>query len=213
MSDLNLNKAAAAVLLAGLIGMVVGKASELLYVGHFAHPGGHHEEKRGYKIEVVEEEAGGTSAPKGAPDISALYATADAKAGGEYFAKKCAVCHTVESGGANKVGPNLWGIMGRKVASVAGFAYSSALKAKADLTWGFEEMNQFQYKPAKFIPGTIMSYGGTAKDQDRANLILYLNGQGGNLPLPKPTAPAPVTEAPKAEEPKADAKAAPAAKH
>ncbi len=208
MSDLNLNKVAAAVLLAGLIGMVVGKASELLYVGHFEHAGGHGEAHRGYKIDVVEEVAGGVASPQGAPDISALYASADANAGKDYFAKKCTVCHDINNGGANKVGPALWGVMGRKIASHAGFSYSKGLQAHADKSWNFDTMNAFQWKPAKFAPGTIMSYGGTAKDQDRANLIVYINSQGGNLPLPPVTvAPAPAaTEVPAAESKGAAAK-------
>ena len=192
MSDLNLNKIAAAVLLAGLVGMVAGKASELLYFGGFQHAGHHGEEPRGYKIEVVEDAGSGAAAPQGAPDISALYATADANAGKEYFDKKCAVCHDINSGGQNKVGPALWGVMGRGIAAHSGFNYSSGLKAHADKKWDFDTMNKFQWKPAKFAPGTIMSYGGTAKDQDRANLIIYMNAQGGNLPLP------PVTAAPEA---------------
>jgi cytochrome c len=212
MSDLNMNKAAAAVLLAGLIGMVAGKASELLYVGHFEHPGHHGEEHRGYKIDVVEEAAGGGTAPQGAADISALYASADVKAGGEYFTKKCAVCHTIENGGADKVGPHLWGVMGRAIASVGGFSYSSGMKKHAEeaKTWNFDTMNRFQWKPAKEVPGTLMSFGGTQKDRERANLIVYLNAQGGNLPLPPVTtpaaAPAPATEAPKAEAKEAPAK-------
>ena len=203
MSDLNLNKIAAAVLLAGLVGMVAGKASELLYFGEFAHPGGHHgEEKRGYKIEIVEDAgSGGAAAPSGPGDITALLASADANAGKAYFEKKCSVCHDISNGGPNKVGPNLWGVMGRKIASHAGFNYSNALKAHAAETWNFETMNHFQWKPAKFAPGTIMGYGGNPKDQERANLITFLNAQGGNQPLPAvkaaPAAPA-TKEAPAA---------------
>lgn len=186
--NLNTNKIAAAILLAGLIGMITGKATEFLYDGGPAHPGGHHEETRGYKIDVPEETAGGgAAAPTGAPDISGLYAAADAAAGGEFFAKKCALCHTIDAGGANKIGPNLHGVMGRKVASHTGFAYSEGMKSHSDRSWTFEEMNQFQYAPRKWVPGTIMAYAGTPKDQDRANLIIYLNQQGSNLPLPPVT--------------------------
>jgi cytochrome c len=186
MSDLNLNKIAAAVLCAGLIGMVAGKASELLYFGGFTHKGHHEEGPRGYKIEVTEAPAGGAAAPAGAADLTPLYATADAAAGQAYFAKKCAVCHSIDKGGANKVGPALWGIMGRKVASAAGFSYSSGMKAHADRTWDWNEMNHFQFNPKKWVPGTIMAYGGTQKDQDRANMILYLNQQSDRpLPVPK----------------------------
>jgi cytochrome c len=207
MSDLNLNKIAGAVILAGLIGMVAGKASELLYFGEFQHKGHHEEGPRGYKIEVVEVAAGGAAAPTGAPDISALYASADTHEGREYFEKKCATCHTVDKGGANKVGPALWGIMGRKVAATPGFSYSKGMSSHADRTWTWEEMNQFQFKPAKWVPGTIMAYAGTSKDQDRANLILYLNKQSDS-PLALPPVTAKPEEAAAAEPAK---EAAPAA--
>lgn len=176
-SGMELNKIAAAVLLAGLIGMVAGKVTEFLYEGGPEHPGHHKEEARGYSIEVVEEatDAGGPAAPQGAPDISALIATADAAKGADYFGKKCAVCHGVDKGGANKVGPNLFGVMGRKVASHAGFNYSTGMKSHGDRTWTVEEMNQFQYAPRRWVPGTIMAYAGNKKDEDRANLIAYLN--------------------------------------
>lgn len=176
-SGMELNKIAAAVLLAGLIGMVAGKVTEFLYEGGPAHPGGHHEEARGYAIEVTEStgDAGGDAAPQGAPDISALLASADVAKGADYFAKKCTVCHDATKGGPNKVGPNLFGVMGRKVASHAGFSYSDGMKAHADRTWTVEEMNEFQYNPRKWVPGTIMAYAGNKKDEDRANLIAYLN--------------------------------------
>ena len=186
MSNLNTNKIAAAILVAGLIGMTAGKVTEFLYFGGPQHPGAHHEEKRGYSIEVTEAPAaGGAAAPAEAADITALYATADVKAGETYFGKKCAVCHTVEKGGANKVGPHLWGVMNRPVASVSDFGYSSAMKAHGG-KWTFEEMNKFQWNPKKTVPGTIMAYGGNSKDQERANLIAYLASMSDSPPaLPK----------------------------
>lgn len=199
-SNLNTNKIAAAILLAGLIGMVSGKVTEFLYDGGPEHPG-HHEEARGYKIDVPEEGAtgaGGAAAPAQAADISALYATADKAAGEAYFQKKCTVCHNGEKGGANKVGPHLWGVMGRKVASVSDFAYSEGMKKHAAEvpTWTWDAMNRFQWSPRKTVPGTAMSYAGTPKDQERANLIVYLNSQSDNpLPLPPVTKAAePATE-------------------
>jgi len=187
-SNLNVNKIAAAVLLAGLIGMVSGKVTEFLYDGGPQHAGAHAEEPRGYKIEVANAPAagGGAAAPAGPADLTALYATADAKAGGEFFAKKCSTCHDITKGGGNKVGPKLWGVMGRKVASVADFNYSAAMKTHADRSWGWDEMNHFQWNPRAFVPGTIMAFAGTTKDSDRANLIAYLNSQSDKpLPLPK----------------------------
>jgi cytochrome c len=191
-NGMEINKIAAAILLAGVIGMVAGKASEFLYYGGPKHPGHEHEEPRGYQIEVTEAPvSGGNSAPKGPADISALYASADIEAGKSYFGKKCATCHTIEKGGANGVGPNLYGIMGHKIASYAGFSYSDALKKYSAESWNFENMNAWQYQPRAFAPGTIMAYAGNPKDQERANLIAYLNSMSDSkLPYPKPKAAA-----------------------
>jgi cytochrome c len=185
-SNLNGNKIAAAIVMAGLIAMVGGKVTEFLYDGGPAHPGAGHEEARGYKIEVTEVAPTADGKPAGASDITALYATADAKAGADFYSKKCAVCHNIEKGSANKVGPHLWGIIGNKVAAVADFNYSAGMKSHGDRTWTFDEMNHFQWNPRAWVPGTIMGYSGTPKDSDRANLIVYLNSQSDKpLPLPK----------------------------
>ena len=196
-----LNKIAGAVVLAGLIGMIAGKVTEYLYEGGPKHPGHHEEVARGYKVEEMADDtagAGGAAKPQGAPNIDALYASADATKGGDYFAKKCTVCHSNDKGGANKVGPNLWGVLGGKVASKDGFAYSEGMKSHGDRTWTFEEMNQFQYAPRKWVPGTIMAYAGTTKDADRANLIAYLNTLSDS-PLPLPVAAPAAPEAAKEE--------------
>lgn len=207
-TDLTKNKIAAAILLAGLIGMVSGKVTEFLYDGGPQHAGSHHEEKRGYKIDVPEVAEGGAAAPvAAAADISALYASADVAAGESYFQKKCAVCHNIDKGGANKVGPHLYGVMGRAIASVGDFNYSEAMKKHAgeEPKWTFDAMNKFQWAPRKTVPGTIMAYGGTPKDQERANLIAYLNSKSDS-PQPLPTAAAAPKDAPAAEgtEPKAE---------
>lgn len=179
-SNLNFNKIAAAVLLAGLIGMITAKVTDFLYAGAKTEHGHHGAEvARGYKIEVIETPAaGGAAAPKTAGDISALYASADVKAGGEYFAKKCSVCHSPDKGGPNKVGPHLWGVVNRKVASIGDFNYSSGMKTHADRQWNFDELNHFLWAPSKWVPGTIMAFAGVSKDQERANLIAYLNSMG-----------------------------------
>ena len=179
MSNLNMNKAAAAILVAGLIGMITGKVTEFLYDGGPHEPGQQKEEPRGYKVEVTDAapSAGAAAAPAGAADISALYATADVKAGGDFFNKKCTVCHDGTKGGANKVGPHLWGVINRKVASITDFNYSAGMKSHADRTWTFDEINHFLFNPQKWVPGTLMSFTGIPKDQERANVIAYLNSQ------------------------------------
>lgn len=166
----NLPRIFSAVLLAGTIAIVIGQMTDFVY---FSGPAVA-EDKRGFTLDTKVAAGGTAAAPAGAADITALYATADVKAGSDYFSKKCTVCHTIEKGGAAKVGPSLWGVMNRSVAGIAGFNYSSAMKAKGG-TWTFEEMNKFQWDPKKTVPGTLMGFMGTRDDKTRANLIAYLN--------------------------------------
>ena len=146
-------------------------------------------EKMGYPIEgVVEEGAGGAAAEQ---PIAFYLASADV-AKGEAAFKKCAACHTVNQGGANGIGPNLWGTVGKAKASHAGFAYSDALKSKGG-TWTFDDLAAWLKSPKAYAPGNKMSFAGLGKPEDRANVIAYLNSQGSNLPLP--AVPAEVAEA------------------
>ncbi|MBO3758522.1 cytochrome c family protein [Ciceribacter sp. L1K23] len=123
--------------------------------------------------------------------IATLLASADAAAGEAVF-KKCASCHNADKGGANKVGPNLFGVVGHPVASHEGFSYSAALKdfsQGGSVTWTFENLNHFLTAPKKFVPGTAMGFAGLKKDDERANLIAYLRTLSDNpLPLPDPAA-------------------------
>jgi cytochrome c len=168
--------------------------------GEYFHP--EKPETGGFPIEGVEEGGEGGGAAAEAP-IANVLATADAAAGEGVF-KKCMACHTITPGGANGIGPNLHGVMGKPQAAHAGFAYSDALKAVGK-TWTFEEMDHWLKSPKSYANGTKMSFAGLGKIEDRAALMLYLNSQGSNLPLPAPVAE---TAAPAEGDAAADANAA-----
>ena len=104
--------------------------------------------------------------------LNVLLATANVDKG-KKVAKKCVACHSFDNGGKNKVGPNLYDIMGKDRGVVPGFSYSKAIKTMGG-KWGFEDMNAFLKKPKKFMPGTKMSFSGLKKSGDRAAMILYL---------------------------------------
>jgi cytochrome c len=147
-----------------------------------------HSGAKGYPIEgVVEEGAGGAAAAD--PPIAALLASADPGRGAQLF-KQCAACHTITNGGANGLGPNLWGVLGKPHGHLPNFAYSDALKSKEG-NWDWEQMNQWLRSPRAYAPGTKMTFAGLSDPQGRADLILYINQQGSNLPLPAPPAAAP----------------------
>lgn len=136
-------------------------------------------EKMGYVIEGVEAEGEGAAA---GPGLNTLLASADVAAGEKVFAK-CAACHTVNAGGANGIGPNLYATVGKGHGHVAGFAYSDALKSVPG-NWTFEALDKWLTSPREYAPGTKMTFAGLGNPVDRANLIAWLNTQGSNLPLP-----------------------------
>ena len=143
-------------------------------------------EKMGYPIEgVVVEGADGAVAEK---PIEFYLASADPAAGEQVF-KKCAACHNADNGGANQLGPNLWGVLGEPIGKGAGgFAFSPALSGVGG-TWNWDNLSQWLANPKKFAPGTKMTFAGLGKPEDRANLIAFLNAHS-NSPLPMPAAPA-----------------------
>jgi cytochrome c len=163
-------------------------------------------EKMGYPIEGVVLPNGGPTVAE-VPIANLLAAADPAKGEGQF--KKCTACHTINQGGANGTGPNLWGALGKGIAKVSpGFAYSPALAGKGG-NWDWESMSQWIKSPRDFAPGTKMTFAGISKAEDRADLLAYLNAQGSNLPLPAPqAAPAVAAGGPKAAAEKADQPAA-----
>jgi cytochrome c len=144
-------------------------------------------EKPGYAIAVKETAEGGGKEAAAAPSepIEKLLQTASVEKG-EVAAKKCGACHTFEKGGPNRVGPNLYGIVGDKKGEGRGFNFSAAMKAKGG-TWTFEDLNQFINNPKGFVPGTAMGFAGIQKDSERADVIDYLHTLSES-PVPLPTA-------------------------
>jgi len=143
----------------------------------------HRPETMGYPIEGVEVEGGSAEADK---PIAFYLATADA-AKGEAVFKKCAACHNADPGGANALGPALFGTMGKPLAGHAGFAYSDALKGVGGI-WDWDKMSAWLSNPKKFAPGTKMTFAGLSNPEDRANIMLFLNSRGGSLTVPPPPA-------------------------
>jgi cytochrome c len=175
----------------------------------------HAPEKPGYEIAVVEQPAAGSKAPAPVAEvpIEQRFASADV-ARGETSAKKCAACHTFGKGEPNRVGPNLWGIVGRPKASEAGFNYSTAMKGEKG-NWTVQNLDTYLANPRATVPGTNMTFAGIPRGTERADLIAYLNTKADNpAPLPKAAAapaPAPAATAPAAAPPAARQAATPPA--
>jgi cytochrome c len=113
-------------------------------------------------------------AAKGAPEVDVMTLLAKADAGkGEKLFGKCKACHTADKGGKDKVGPNLWDIVGRAKGGHGGFAYSDALKGKGG-DWSFQDLDHFLKKPKEFVPGTKMGFAGISKVDHRADMLVYL---------------------------------------
>lgn len=203
MESWDWNKIIGAVLATLLFVMVVRTVTEVVYDAPMPA-------KPGYVVEGVQEaSSGGASAAPAAeqiPDWGTVLPAADVKAG-EQVAQRCAQCHDWSKGGPDKIGPNLWGVVGRARATHPGFSYSSAMMANHD-PWTFDKLFVYLKSPASMVPGTKMSFAGLRSPQDRINLLAYLRTQSDS-PLPIP-APAPKAAAPAGGAAPGKAPAAPA---
>jgi cytochrome c len=206
MNSMDVNKAVAAVLVAGIAFMVTGFIANGLVVTE--NPA-----KPAIKIEIAATNAPAAAAPEGPGPILALLASADVQAGQTEVTHVCAACHTYNEGGPTLVGPNLYGVVGRKQASMPGFSYSDAFKGKMTGTWTYAALNTWLYAPMKDVPGTRMAFVGIPSDKQRADVIAFLRTLSKS-PEPLPTAAEIAAEAPKqaaAAAPAAAGAAAPAA--
>jgi len=173
-----MNKIIASIILAIILVLGINKITDILF--YVEKP-----EKSAYQVARVSTttttETTSASSSSGSGEIMALLASANV-ADGEKVFKKCAACHSIAKGGGNKIGPALWGVLGRKAGSISDYKYSKAMAAHAK-QWSLEEMNGFLIKPKDWIKGTKMSFIGLKKDTDRAAVILYMN-QNTDNPLP-----------------------------
>ncbi len=174
-----------------LVGLWVGVAAAIAGLVLY-HPGDI--EEPAYPLMIAEEAepsdaapaetAEDTAAPSGdGDDLAALLAAADPQAGAK-SARICGACHSFDKGGPNKIGPNLWDIVGRQIGGADGYGYSDALSGMGG-EWDYAALDAFLAKPSGFAPGTRMSFAGIKKAEDRANLIVFMREQSDDpRPLP-----------------------------
>jgi cytochrome c len=188
MDSFELNKILGAFLFTCLCLLSLNIAAEAVF--HPVKPA-----KPGFDVAVVEKApGGGAGAPAADEPIAQRLASASVEKG-ESAAKKCAACHTYGKGEPDRVGPNLYGVVGRPKGTEGGFAYSPAIKSKGG-NWTVEDLDAFLQAPAKYAPGTKMSFAGVPRGSERADIISYLNSKS-DTPQPLPKAAA-AGDAPKA---------------
>lgn len=179
MDGFEINKVAGAVLAAML---VIAGGKTVIDIGLQKH----RPEKAGWALPITEplQKSSEPAAPFDAKAVLALLPKASADNGLDTF-KKCLACHTPDKGGRNLVGPNLWGVVGRKVAQAPGFNYSDAMK-KHPGEWSWEELAKYLHSPVEAIPGNRMQFPGVKDNADLADLLVYIRKLADSpAPLPQ----------------------------
>ena len=174
-----MNKIIVSIALALILVLGINKITEVIY--YVEKP-----EKSAYQIDGMTTVASDAATEASFSDsesenILAIFASTNATEGAKIF-KKCAACHSISQGGGNKIGPGLWGVLGRRAGSISDYKYSKGMVAYGKL-WSFKEMNGFLIKPKNWIKGTKMSFAGLKNAKERAAIILYMN-ENTNSPLP-----------------------------
>ena len=177
MNGFEINKIIAAVIFTVLVVFGIDKIADLIF--YVEKPS-----KAAYEVEApTAKTVSAESSSSGSFNIKDFLALGSIEHGKKVF-KKCSACHVVAKGGKNKIGPVLYGVLGKKSASISDYKYSKALIAY-NKVWSYEEMNGFLIKPTAHIKGTKMAFAGLKNEKDRASVILYMNSQSDS-PLPKP---------------------------
>ncbi len=189
MSDLTFNKIAGGLLATGL---VIFGLRELTTIVFEKEP----LEKPGYAVAVAESTSEGPAAEV-APDWGTVIPVTNPEVG-KAVSAKCGSCHNFDAGGANGTGPNLYGVLGRKIASHPGFSYSPGMTtfAATHPVWTWDELDQFIKAPQKHVAGTKMGFVGLKKQEDRVAMLAYLHTLGSTLPIPAPAPAAAPAAAP-----------------
>ena len=171
-----MNKIIVSIVLAIILILGINKVTDVIF--YVEKP-----EKSAYQVASITTVASTASAETSSEigNIMAIFASTSAAEGAKVF-KKCQTCHSIAEGGKNKIGPALWGVLGRQAGSLPDYKYSKAMAAHGK-KWSFEEMNGFLIKPKDWIKGTKMSYAGLKSEKERAAVILYMN-ENTNSPLP-----------------------------
>ena len=171
-----MNKIIASIVLVIILVLGINKIVDAIF--HVDKP-----EKSAYQVTAVTTTGTAKTSAENSEseNIITLFASTSADEGAKVF-KKCAACHSITKEGSNKIGPALWGVLGKQTGSVSDYKYSKGMAAYGK-PWSFEEMNGFLTKPKDWIKGTKMSFAGLKNIKERAAVILYMNKNTDN-PLP-----------------------------